>query len=100
MKIVSAAGSKVVLEHIASNGKTQKIEVAVDNDSRKFIKENINVIKYDSANDVLRVRDENGNTTLARAYAETRFDIPVGRKVQFVDGNRLNLKTKNIYIAE
>lgn len=99
MEIKSMAGGKMILEHSGRNGAV-KLEIMVDNDSRAFIKKNIGKMTYDKTNDVLRVVDDNKSTTLARAYAESRNILPSYRNVMFRDGNKWNLKSKNLYIYE
>lgn len=98
MKIISAVGGKMILEHTGK--KVKKIEVEVDNDSRRFIKDNLPRIRYDVTNDILKLHDGDTSTTVARAFAMEKFDIPVERNIQFKDGNKFNLKAKNICIAE
>jgi len=94
------AGGKMVLEHVG-RGWGRNFEVLVDNDSRAFIKQNIGKICYDKTNDILRVKDENKSTTLVRAFAESRNeDLPGYRNVMFKDGNKWNLRTKNLFIYE
>ena len=100
MKIISAVGGKMVLEHVQRQGTSVKLEIAVDNDSRRFIKDNFDSIRYDVTNDILKLHDGDTSTTVARAFAEQKFDIPAGRNIQFKDGNKFNLKTKNICIAD
>lgn len=98
MKIISAVGSKMVLEHFGKKVKT--IEVEVDNDSRRFIKNNLSRIRYDVTNNILKLHDGDTSTTVARAFAMEKFDIPADRNIQFKDGNKFNLKAKNICIAD
>jgi len=95
MKIVSAVGNKVVLEHVNRRGRAINLEVNVDNDGKSFIKSNINNIVYDVTNDVLKV----GSTTLVRAYAMNKHgNLPSNRKIMFKDGNKYNLRNGNLYI--
>jgi len=100
MKIISAVGGKVVLEHVKSDGNAIKLEVEVDNDSRKFIKDNLNQIRYDVTNHILKLHNGNSSTTVARAFARAKFDIPNERNILFKDGNKFNLKSKNICTVE
>lgn len=100
MKIISAVGGKMVLEHVQRQGTSVKLEVAVDNDSRRFIKNNLSQIRYDVTNNILKLHNGDTSTTVARAFAMEKFDIPVERNIQFRDGNKFNLKAKNICIAE
>jgi len=98
MKIISAVGGKMVLEHVGNKVKT--IEVEVDNDSRRFIKNNLNSIRYDVTNNILKLHNGESSTTVARAFAMEKFDIPTGRNIQFKDGNKFNLKSKNICLVD
>lgn len=101
MKIVSVASSKMTLEHVTRKGKNINVEVLVDNDSKRFIKQNISSISYDISNNILKIQKKEISTTLVRAFCEAiNANIPSHRNVLFKDGNKFNLRTKNLTYIE
>jgi hypothetical protein len=101
MKIISSVGNKVTLEHVRKNGTAMKVEIDVDNDSRRFVKSNIDKIVYDVTNNILKVVADGSTTTLAKAFANSKHsDLPENRNIRFKDGNKFNFKSKNLFIVE
>jgi len=100
MKVKSVTSAKMVLEHVTRNGNSIDVEVLVDNDSKKFIKQNVSSISYDVTNKNLKIQKEGLSTTVARAYCQTINTIPTDRNIQYKDGNKFNLRTKNLVISE
>lgn len=101
MKVVSVASAKMVLEHVTRDGDSINVEVLVDNDSKRFIKQNVSSISYDVSNKNLKIQKEGLSTTVARAFCQTvNANLPADKKIQFKDGNKFNLRTKNLMISE
>jgi hypothetical protein len=97
MTLKTINGNSVSLVHNAKNGKSKTITLTLDATGRKLVKQYDGAIKYDSANDQVRFRlgDSNG-TTFARQLAD-EYGLPEG-KVQFKDGDKLNLTKKNLFV--